>query len=90
MALKTDLTALYPHCASTVVTPLDCFDVSVSCAALQRVCNQLPVTLLVNNVGCEHGEPEPLCGKSFQDMQAIVDLNITFNAQVCVCVISKL
>ena len=38
--------------------------------------------MLINNVGCETGEPEPLELKSSKDMQQIIDLNITFNAQL--------
>jgi len=88
-ALKKDIRATYPG-TDVRVLPLDCFAVKESCAALSTLCKELPVTLLVNNVGCEHGEPEPMEGKSLENMQAIIDLNITFNAQLCRAALSSL
>ena len=80
--LKEEIQAKYPNGIEVEVCPLDCYDIAASTETLAKKCQELKVTMLVNNVGCESGEPEPLELKSSADMQQIIDLNITFNAQL--------
>ena len=80
--LKEEIHRKYSGEIQVEVCPLDCYKIEASTNSLANKCKDLKVTMLINNVGCETGEPEPLELKSSKDMQQIIDLNITFNAQL--------
>ena len=79
--LKIEIQKKFPG-TQVEICVLDCYNIQEATTALQAKCREFGVTMLINNVGCESGEPEPLAEKSRTNLQNIIDLNITFNAQL--------
>jgi 17beta-estradiol 17-dehydrogenase / very-long-chain 3-oxoacyl-CoA reductase len=62
----------------TLVISADCGNVEESIAKISSSIKGLPLTMLVNNVGVEFGEPSPLLEKSIDQVDGMIDINVRF------------
>jgi 17beta-estradiol 17-dehydrogenase / very-long-chain 3-oxoacyl-CoA reductase len=62
----------------TLVIPSDCGRVEETIEKIFSSLKDLSLTMLINNVGVEFGEPSPLLEKSSEQVNGMIDINVRF------------
>jgi 17beta-estradiol 17-dehydrogenase / very-long-chain 3-oxoacyl-CoA reductase len=68
----------------TRVIPADCGNVEDSIRKISNLIQDLPLTMLINNVGVEFGEPSPLLEKTVEQVDGMIDINIRFTTLITI------
>jgi 17beta-estradiol 17-dehydrogenase / very-long-chain 3-oxoacyl-CoA reductase len=77
--VKYDIEGLYSDIKIEYIAT-DCSDVISSVDKIVEFVKGKNVSMLVNNVGVESGDPEPYAEKSVENMERIINVNIRFSS----------
>jgi 17beta-estradiol 17-dehydrogenase / very-long-chain 3-oxoacyl-CoA reductase len=74
----------------TLVISADCGRVEDSIEKISNLTQDLSLTMLINNVGVEFGEPSPLLEKTVEQVDGMIEINIRFTTLITMKLLTQI
>jgi short-subunit dehydrogenase len=79
--VKSDIEGLYRDIKIEYIVA-DCSDVIKSVDKIVNFIKDKNITMLVNNVGVESGDPEPFAEKLVENLEKMINVNVRFSSMI--------